>query len=430
MRIFSFSSTTTLAIIIPLLLLHHVSAQQRLVLTAKILNITLEAARLSSFAYEAQEDGTINDLTEEEEYERYYNITGFNDDDADAAVVARGKDGYCYGAFRGTMMDLSDWYQNLDPSREEVSNVGGGSCDVRQGYKRGYFTNYYEEFERALRACADTCADKDECVVLTGHSQGGAIADVASVRLADLTPYVVTFGQPPAVYAPCPYFDNEKVFRYVNTYMYGKEMDHDPVPFGPALGANYFGYMIVLSYQDYAVASFSLGYKVPGVTGPFHLNLAPFQAHSMYHDSYSYLNRIQKIQADAKTYPIPSEGWNLGDSCGVDEECESNLCADFVCKEKLPSCGECEDDHECQSNSCYLYRCTRPQDDLMDLSCICGMSSDCHSGRCEGIRHRRCVAKLGHGEGCTENTDCLSSKCTWYFRCEGGTSPKARFHIY
>jgi len=33
--------------------------------------------------------------------------------------------------------------------------------------------------EKSLRECATECIDKDECVVLTGHSQGGAIAAVA-----------------------------------------------------------------------------------------------------------------------------------------------------------------------------------------------------------------------------------------------------------
>ena len=53
--------------------------------------------------------------------------------------------------------------------------------------------------EKSLRDCAKDCVNKDECVVLTGHSQGGAIAAIAAVYMADLNPYVITFGQPPVL---------------------------------------------------------------------------------------------------------------------------------------------------------------------------------------------------------------------------------------
>ena len=57
-----------------------------------------------------------------------------------------------------------------------------------------YDTPYRSDMEKSLRDCAKDCVNKDECVVLTGHSQGGAIAAVAAVHLADLNPYVITFG--------------------------------------------------------------------------------------------------------------------------------------------------------------------------------------------------------------------------------------------
>jgi pimeloyl-ACP methyl ester carboxylesterase len=44
--------------------------------------------------------------------------------------------------------------------------------------------------EASLRECAKDCLNPDECVVLTGHSQGGAIAAVAALYFSDLNPYV------------------------------------------------------------------------------------------------------------------------------------------------------------------------------------------------------------------------------------------------
>ena len=45
----------------------------------------------------------------------------------------------------------------------------------------------------------DAGSDPEDCLVITGHSQGGATATIASILLYDQLPTVVTFGQPPAV---------------------------------------------------------------------------------------------------------------------------------------------------------------------------------------------------------------------------------------
>jgi len=45
-------------------------------------------------------------------------------------------------------------------------------CTVRAGFYDAYHTNYYQDFEMALRRCAQDCLNPDECVILTGHSQG------------------------------------------------------------------------------------------------------------------------------------------------------------------------------------------------------------------------------------------------------------------
>jgi pimeloyl-ACP methyl ester carboxylesterase len=77
----------------------------------------------------------------------------------------------------------------------------------------------------------------DECVVITGHSQGGAIALVAALYLADLNPYVITFGQPPTVEAPCNLVTSDRVYRWVNTKNAGASgIAYDPVPMAPGLG--------------------------------------------------------------------------------------------------------------------------------------------------------------------------------------------------
>jgi hypothetical protein len=68
--------------------------------------------------------------------------------------------------------------------------------------------------------------------------QGGAIAAVAAVYLADLNPYVFTFGQPPTLDEHCPLVTSDRWYRYVNTESVQAGtvgIAYDPVPFFPAL---------------------------------------------------------------------------------------------------------------------------------------------------------------------------------------------------
>lgn len=115
----------------------------------------------------------------------------------DQALVVK-KDGFCFGVFRGTTLTLEDWSQNSILSSEEIcgsdstvfsvasktkkgieaeDTTSAGEappvcCTVRAGFYDAYHTNYYQDFEMALRHCAQDCLNPDECVVLTGHSQG------------------------------------------------------------------------------------------------------------------------------------------------------------------------------------------------------------------------------------------------------------------
>jgi hypothetical protein len=105
----------------------------------------------------------------------------------DQAIVAK-KDGYCFAAFRGTTMTWMDWQQNFALGMEQIcqgdgdvsngdSNNGGSGlqncCSTRSGFYNAYMTSYREDMEKAIRLCANDCASLDECVVFTGHSQGG-----------------------------------------------------------------------------------------------------------------------------------------------------------------------------------------------------------------------------------------------------------------
>lgn len=214
------------------------SVSASVVLSKEIMELAKTGAILSKLAYDEDPKG--------EEYGRF----GFYDAEPDQALVAQ-RDGYCFGAFRGTTLTWIDWQQNFDPHSHDICD-NTGCCKTRKGFYDAYMTDYRQDFEDAIRACAKECDNADECVVLTGHSQGGAIAAVAALFLADLNPYVFTFGQPTTIDAPCDKVTSARWFRFVNT----KESDlvgisYDPVPFVSGLGADSFGHMILLSNGVY-----------------------------------------------------------------------------------------------------------------------------------------------------------------------------------
>jgi hypothetical protein len=98
-------------------------------------------------------------------------------DEPDRALFYEGPingQAYCFVAFRGTTLTWMDWKQNMDPKKKNmcvnVNNIQQ-CCTTRNGFYDAYAASYIEELEDRLRTCAKKCVNKDECVVLTGHSQ-------------------------------------------------------------------------------------------------------------------------------------------------------------------------------------------------------------------------------------------------------------------
>lgn len=420
------------------------------VLSEKILNLTRTSAHLSAMAYDHEPD-----------------TSGFKDvqifiEEPDQALVAS-TDGYCFAAFRGTTLTYSDWMQNLQVGNEDICHGRGPGkhcCSTRSGFYDAYKTSYKKQLVAALRKCAKQCKNRDECVVITGHSQGGAIAAVAGIELADLNPYVITFGQPPTVDAPCSLVTSERWYRYVNTkdsqtLTFG--IVYDPVPFAPGLGADNFGHMILLSGDASGVAY--VGLDAQDFFGP--LNVNGFQAHSMIapedSDHPGYLDRVDAIMdhyAEHGQYPVRDNGYLPNSLCTEDIECESGVCDrelryswkrcvgiecktdtdctdtgrcdSGICVPKLGSCQPCDENADCESGICtWRFVCTN-MEGLLDNECECNINSDCQSGRCEGWSPPICEARLAEGAYCNEDSDCLSNDCSWRFRCRGGIASTVR----
>lgn len=187
------------------------------VLDKKTMELTLTSAKLSSLVYTIDPPTAGYDLLKTfnagkvqlKNGDFFVDVSSadkfnfLNWTEPDHAFVAK-KDGYCYGVFRGTTLTVEDWSQNLELGEESIcgSDATTGEeepavcCTVRSGFYNAYHADYYRgrifvgikrecasphlfsfyfeipDFETALRHCAKDCLDPDECVVLTGHSQG------------------------------------------------------------------------------------------------------------------------------------------------------------------------------------------------------------------------------------------------------------------
>eukprot|EP00545_Synedropsis_sp_CCMP1620_P002744 CAMPEP_0119008414 /NCGR_PEP_ID=MMETSP1176-20130426/3675_1 /TAXON_ID=265551 /ORGANISM="Synedropsis recta cf, Strain CCMP1620" /LENGTH=483 /DNA_ID=CAMNT_0006960739 /DNA_START=67 /DNA_END=1518 /DNA_ORIENTATION=- len=416
------------------------------VLSKEIMDLVVTAAKLSSLAYEegAPEDTVTAD----------YSTFGYYDAEPDQALTAKTKDGYCFVAFRGTSLTWDDWKQNLEIGKEDICVEVGGEkeqcCTSRKGFYGAYNTDYRDEVEQDIRECAATCDNMDECVVITGHSQGGAIAAVAGLYLADLNPYIITFGQPATIDAPCPLITSERYYRFINT----KETEnlgiaYDPIPMAPGLGADQFGQMIVLGPDSTGVAY--LGLDAQDFLHPYTVGV---EAHFMVNGStpYSgYEDRLNALMANGE-FPIRNNGyvagslcsehkecesnqcdaethmsWNrcIGTDCQADDECDTDRCDSGTCITKALSCMTCDEDNDCAGDGkCLFFKCSK-ENGLMDNNCVCLIGSDCDSGRCEGISNPQCEAQLSLGGSCNEHSDCKSSYCSWNFICEDSSKSSA-----
>jgi len=420
------------------------STRADVVLSEHIMDLAKTSAELSAAVYNPEPNCT--------ECKSLSNFV----DEPDQALFAE-KDGFCYGVFRGTTMTFVDWNQNFDPRSEPICTDADSNvcCNTRQGFYDAYYASYYGDIEDAVRKCAKKCENPNECVVLTGHSQGGAIAALAAVRMADLNPRVFTFGEPPTIDYPCQAVTSERWYRFVNTKdsTYGTVgVTYDPVPFAPGMGTEQFGYFIMLASDLTGTAFIGLDSNEQ-----FHpLNVDGFEAHSMIGktDDYpGYLDRIEALIDNANgIFPVRANGFISpvlctkdiecesqkckkethfsysachSDQCGTDDDCDTGRCDSGLCLPKLGSCMACDEDSDCAGGNCLLFRCSNTKG-KMDNECICVDDEQCDSGRCEpsfSLAPPTCRAQLGEGARCNEHTDCLSGKCSWKFRCKA--TPKS-----
>uniref|UniRef100_A0A7S4JH85 Fungal lipase-type domain-containing protein n=1 Tax=Odontella aurita TaxID=265563 RepID=A0A7S4JH85_9STRA len=387
-------------------------------LTEDALSISDDAVRLSDLSYGKDdvltkyggakreisggaEEASITELNGHPDYDDFEYVT-FYTQEPDQALVAKkdyGQRQRCYLAFRGTRDNVPDWLQNLD-LRDRVVHRNNDTkqegCEVRNGYVDFLDSSVVHKVFEDIVECMESIACDDgagDCLVVTGHSQGGASAAIASILLYDLYPTVVTFGQPPACDGGCDSIPSDRYYRYVNSMREPNDDDDrneqafDPVPFVPTLlsrSSNY-GHGILLGEDPRSVKYLGLDGDADAFLPSVFDRRNKFEAHSIGTDSeFDYDRRIITLSENA---PVSTDGFSDGIFCDRDygELCASGRCSfENACSsEATETCvvDGCDDDADCDSGACVRGACA-PGKGRVEGGCPCFINRNCASGDC------------------------------------------------
>jgi len=235
-------------------------------------------------------------------------------DDVDAVVTAKYRNKFCMVAFRGTTKSVDDWMQNLDTRKQKVlRNKRNTKCLSTRGWVKAYRFTYENNVLADVIQCKKDCPACE--IVLTGHSQGGALATIAAVVYGahdyHLDPYVFTFGAPGALSAKCKkYIHSSKWFRFILSIPGPfRSLSYDPTPF--ELFGELHGHEFYISSED------STGIAYTGIDK--HVDNHPYNidAHSM-----------NKYQDTLNSFgpTIHLRGFSKHSQCTEDWECNSKSC--------------------------------------------------------------------------------------------------------
>lgn len=271
----------------------------------RIMGMARIAAALSTLVYD-------DDATQEfvDSGDRNFYTEG-----ADAVLTARLYK-YCIAAYRGTKNSGDsvgrDWLQNLDTTPVTLE----GKCQAARGIYDAYMFPYWETVENDMRTCMDSCSDCQ--LLLTGHSQGGATAHIAAVRLQDLDPTVIVFGAIPALSKSCSNVINtDNIIHFVQAVpgMIGLAYDAATM-LAASLSDNQqlLGHEIMISTDDLTGVDY--------VGRDKHLDNGPYAPGA--HASKLYNSTIYALSRNS--LPLRITGFASGKRCTESYECVSQSC--------------------------------------------------------------------------------------------------------
>jgi hypothetical protein len=371
-----------------------------LVLDERVLRISSIAADLSALAYanatEIEQWAVgVNETTGLATYDHPdYDEINFYTEEPDQAIVAK-KEGRCYLAFRGTNANIGDWLQNAGLGDADIykDNIDTGnledSCEARGGFADFLSSGPVARGREDLQHCYDSCEDPDDCLVITGHSQGGATSSLAAITVFSLNPIVVTFGQPPSLDPDCPFINNTRFYRYVNSLQDAGEEDDigfDLVVYAPTWisGSVHYGFNILVGEDPTNVFYGGFGDDVEFFPNRVDNKAA---AHSMAGEDYSYQSRIEGLFENLPD--IGTDGFVEGTICedSYMELCQANSCVENKCLRVggvNETCikGSCEQDADCAGDLICVWDSCAVRVGEVQPGCPCRTSSQCFNKDC------------------------------------------------
>ena len=321
-------------------------------------------------------------------HNRYAGEYAESDDGVDAIYTLRIDDAYCAVAFRGLELTrgwdvlVEDTKSNLEvaplaytSTTTSTSTTTTTTCDLHRGYYESYL-QHQPEVEQFFDTCVLACPNCQ--LLITGGSQGGAIAQIAGLHLKDRyttrtdnsaattpnsitstpkkVPYVITIGAPQALGGGCTELFTEyeqcRWYHYImstdSTYgLMGRGRVYDPIPmlfsqfllkdsntnnnndgasssFARNKGLAYVGHEFVLASDERTSLSYTgfnthaqvdlVHYGHTDNTHRMQLYVDILEAH------YTTLQHYQTTTETTTTIcSIPTQGFLVGSVCNINE---------------------------------------------------------------------------------------------------------------
>lgn len=237
------------------------------------------------------------------------------DDGPDLALV-RYLDHTCYVSFRGTTGTILDNLQSVPGLIPRQACGAAGCCFVERGIHQAYYSSFVSDLEAEVEACTQRCDEDGGCdVVLTGYSQGGTIASVAAIALAQYNPTLITYGQQPVAWFNCRVLDNmETYLRFTSLCPEGGEPHYDAVTyFGNPIVSRHSGTMVMLGNGAAATIGRNARQNFFPVSGACHDLEGEYQ------------RSIDNLEIG------PLDGFPAGSLCTASLECQSGTCRQSRC---------------------------------------------------------------------------------------------------
>lgn len=286
-------------------------------------------------------------------YIKHYKDSSWNDD-----AIYIEQDGVCYVGFQMTENNIVDWFQNLGDGNRTLTNSKGNSCRFHDLIAGGLFPDYFDDLNGKVEDCVDKCdydAHPDGCLVLGGHSQGGAIATVAHFVWDHLPHQTFVSGTPSVMKNSTDdcVMNYDNFYRFINsipkknTFNKGTDLRFDKVPYmmdadqSPFSDEKYpLGHFILISGHSPNTQAYYMGLNkatrlYPWDHSPLPLGLSHNLEilHPETEDELGYLQVLRNMRNRGK-YPVSTKGFSSGAACSATfgNPSSFNMCESGECK--------------------------------------------------------------------------------------------------